>query len=157
MDKEMILKNWLEKAENIAEREAKLEEFIQDWIDNKIPLRDEQIQQTIDDVNSTLDFMKKQADALIKDYYIASKAEVLRKKGLTLSKSDETSFDINIDALEIFDKILSSNIEEESNLKVKEKTLEEITAERDDAYAKLRSDIASKAVTLEEASKKSNS
>ena len=153
MTKEELLKKWDELTTAYTDKEAKLETYVQRWLDGDSALSNESIQQLVDTVTQQIEELKAAAKHAIDEYTRLSKEEMLQKEGLvSVKRSVKSQFGISPDEMIITSGSLSSNASE-SHLNGRNKTTEELEVDRQYALAEIRTRVANKEISLAEASK----
>ncbi len=153
MAREELLKKWDELTSTYTDKEVKLEAFIQRWLDGDSGLSSESIQELIDTVTKQIDELKTAANQAISEYTRLGKEEMLRNEGLvSAKKSVKSQFGVSPDEMIITGGVLSSDASE-SHLTGRNKTPEELEADRQYALAEIRTRVANREISLAEASK----
>lgn len=156
MTKEELLKKCDELITAYADKEAKLEAYIQRWLDGDSTLSNESIQQLVDTVTQQIEKLKAAAKQAFDEYTRLNKEEMLQKEGLVnVKRSVKSQFDVNPDEMVITGGVLSSNASE-SHLTMRNKNPEELEVDRQHALAEIRTRVANKEISLAEASKLKN-
>lgn len=156
MTKEELLKKWDELTTAYTDKEVKLEAYVQRWLDGDSALSNESIQQLVDTVTQQIEELKSAAKQTIDEYTRLSKEEMLQKEGLVSAKRTvKSQFGVSPDEMVITSGVLSSNASE-SHLIGRNKTPEELEADRQYALAEIRTRVANKEISLAEASKLKN-
>lgn len=156
MTKEELLKKWDELTKSYIDKEAKLEAYVQRWLDGDSALSNESVQQLVDTVTQQIEELKAAAKQAIDEYTRISKEEMLQKEGLVSAKRTvKSQFGVSPDDMIITSGTLSSNASE-SHLTGRNKKPEELEADRQSALAEIRSRVANKQISLAEASKLKN-
>lgn len=153
MTKEELLNKWNELTLAYTDKEVKLEAYVQKWLDGDSALSAESIQQLIDTATQQIEEAKAAAKQAIEEYTRMSKEEMLRNEGLVSAKRIvKSQFGVSPDEIVITGGTLSANASE-SHLTGRNKTPEELEADRQYALAEIRTRVANKEITLAEASK----
>ena len=153
MTKDELLKKYEELVTLYTDKEVKLEAYVQRWLDGNASLSSSAIEQLITTTNNQIEQLKSEAQATISEYQRLKKESLLREQGLmTAKRKVKEQLGISPDEIIITGGVLSSNASD-SHLIGREKTLEELEEERQLALAEIRSRVATKQITLAEASK----
>lgn len=135
-----------------CDKEAKLEVFVQKWLNNESELSNESLEQLIDSVNAQVDELKKQAEDASNEWKRLGREISLKENALYSVKAD---LGMSPDEIVITGGVLSSNASE-SHLISRRKTPEELEIDRLNALAIIREKLAKKEITLAHASKLRN-
>lgn len=153
MEKNELLNKWNELTNTWTDKEAKLESFIQKWLDDDSILSNESVQHVVDTTTEQIEQLKTMANEAINSYTKICHDDALREERLKVAKSNvRKEFQTSPDELIINGGILSSNASE-THLIGRQKTEEELEQERQSLIAEIRSRVANKQLTLAEASK----
>lgn len=156
MSKDELLNKYSEIIDAINEKEAKLEGYVNKWLNGESTLSSNSVESLIDTVNQQLEQMRKEAETYLNEFYKISEEEHLKEQQLFSSKiALKSKLDIDVDTMVITGGVLSSNASE-SHLIGREKTAEEIELDKQIALATLREKVAKKEIPLAEASKLKN-
>lgn len=159
MDKWKYIDKYCDLLDQANEKEAKLEAFVQNWLDGKGVLSSENMENTIMKVNDQISQMRAEAEKYKMEFDRISKEEKLKQEQLESSKSAQMrlryQLGVETDKTIITDGVLSSNASE-SHLIGREKTPEEIELDKQIALSTLREKIAKKEITLSQASQLKN-
>ena len=135
-----------------SDKEAKMENFIQNWLNDESELNNESMQQLLDSVNEQVAELKRQAEESWKEYKKLD-SEISLKQNAVYSV--RTNLGMSPDEIVITGGVLSSNASE-SHLIGRSKTPEELEIDRLNALAMIREKVAKKEITLAHASKLKN-
>lgn len=135
-----------------SDKEAKMENFIQKWLNDESELNNESMQQLLDSVNEQVAELKRQAEESWKEYKKLD-SEISLKQNAVYSV--RTNLGMSPDEIVITGGVLSSNASE-SHLIGRSKTPEELEIDRLNALAMIREKLAKKEITLAHASKLKN-
>lgn len=159
MDKWGYINKYCELLDQANEKEAKLEAFVQKWLDGEYGLSSENMEQTIIQINDQTSQIRAEAEKYKMEFDRISKEEKLEKERLESSKSAQMrlrhQLGVEADKMVITDGVLSSNASE-SHLIGREKTPEEIELDKQIALSTLREKVAKKEITLAQASQLKN-
>lgn len=159
MDKWGYINKYCELLDQANEKEAKLEAFVQKWLDGEYGLSSENMEQTIIQINDQTSQIRAEAEKYKMKFDRISKEEKLEKERLESSKSAQMrlrhQLGVEADKMVITDGVLSSNASE-SHLIGREKTPEEIELDKQIALSTLREKVAKKEITLAQASQLKN-
>ena len=156
MTKEELFKKWDELTTAYTDKEAKLEAYVQRWLDGNSYLSNENIQQLVDTVTQQIEELKAAAKQALDEYTRLIKEEMRQKEGLvSAQRSVKSQFGVSPDEMVITGGVLSSNASE-SHLTGRNKTPEELETDRQYALAEIRTRVANKEISLAEASKLKN-
>lgn len=133
-------------------KEAKLEAFVQKWLNDESELNNESMQQLLDSVNLQVAELKKKASEADAEWKRLDQEIALKENALY---SVRTNLGMNPDEIVITGGVLSPNASE-SHLIGRSKTLEELELDRQNALAMIREKVAKKEITLAHASKLKN-
>lgn len=150
--KEELLLRFDYLTTNWKSKEAKLEAFIQKWLAGETVLSNEQVQKVVDKTTDQIEQLKILASEAMEEYNKQCKEEQLKEEGLSSAKRTVIStFGTDPDEMIITGGVLASNAKE-SHLIGHFKTDEEKKEERQSAFAEIRNRVATKKITLEQAS-----
>lgn len=135
-----------------CDKEAKMENFVQKWLNNESEMNNASMQQLLDSVTAQVDDLKRQAEAAWNEYKRLDSEISLRQNAVYTVK---TNLGVSPDEIVITGGVLSSNASE-SHLIGRSKTPEELETDRKNALATIREKVARKEITLAEASKLKN-
>ncbi len=159
MDKWGYINKYCELLDQANEKEAKLEAFVQKWLDGEYGLSSENMEQTIIQINDQTSQIRAEAEKYKMEFDRISKEEKLEEERLESSKSAQMrlrhQLGVEADKMVITDGVLSSNASE-SHLIGREKTPEEIELDKQIALSTLREKVAKKEITLAQASQLKN-
>ncbi len=153
MTSDELEKKWDELTQTYIAKEAKLEAFIQKWLDDELALDNKQVEGLIDQTAQEIDRLKKEAEIVINECIRKKEEEMLKEQNLIDAKRTVRSqFNISPDEMIFTGGVLSPNASE-SHLTGRNKTPEELEVDRQYALAEIRSRVAKKEISLAEASK----
>lgn len=135
-----------------CDKEAKMESFVQKWLNDESEINNESMQQLLDSVTEQVAELKRQAEAAWKEYKELDSEISLRQNAVY---SVRTNLGVSPDEIVITGGVLSPNASE-SHLIGRSKTYEELELDRKIALAKIRTKVATKEITLAQASKLKN-
>lgn len=133
-------------------KEAKLEAFVQKWLNDESELSNDSMQQLLDSVNLQVDELKKKASEADAKWKRLNQEIALKENALY---SVRANLGMSPDEIIITGGILSPNANE-SHLIGRSKTPEELETDRLNALAIIREKVAKKEITLAHASKLKN-
>ena len=147
LDKYALLTDaWMDK-------EAKLENFVQRWLDGEIQMSAESIQKLVDTTTLQIEQLKIQAAEVHSEYMRVTQEEAMRKHAV---RTVRYNFGVSPDEIIITGGVLSSNADE-SHLIGKSKTPEELEEEGKLLLAIVKEKAMKKETTLARASELSRS
>jgi len=144
-----LLNKYAELTEAWMDKQAKLDKYIEEWLDGKTQMSSEGVEQLVESANIQIKNLQQQAEQVMAQYLNVTKEETLRKNGV---RSVRYNLGTSPDELVINGGILSSNAKD-SYLTGRQKTPEELELERNKLLADIKSKVMSKEITLAEASK----
>ena len=135
-----------------CDREAKMESFVQKWLNDESEINSQSMQQLLDSVTAQVEELKRQAETAWSEYKRLDSEISLRQNAVY---SVKTNLGVSPDEIVITGGVLSPNASE-SHLIGRSKTPEELEMDRQNALATIRGKVARKEMTLAEASKLKN-
>ena len=129
-----------------SDKEAKMEQFIQKWLNDESELNNESMQQLLDSVNEQVAELKRQSEEALNEYKRLD-SEISLKRNAVYSV--RANLGMSPDEIVITGGVLS-------HLIGRSKTPEELELDRQNALAMIREKVAKKEITLAHASKLKN-
>ncbi len=134
------------------DKQAKLDNYVQRWLDGEVQMSSEGVQQLIDSATQQIEQLKAQATQFQSEYMRITQEETMRKNAVI---SVRHNFGVSPDEIIITDGVLSSNANE-SHLDGRSKSPEELEDERTQLLARVREKTMKKEISLSEASRLAN-
>lgn len=156
MEKEEYLVKYISIQDLISSKQVKLEEYIENWLNGKINVSSDSVQENIDKVNEQIDLLKKTAKDYFEKYLEISKVEMEKEAGLKSAKIGVLS---NLGFIPTSLKItggVASNDAKGTHLLAEDKSVEELVLEKENALLEIRDKVANKELTLAQASNLKN-
>lgn len=144
-----LLNKYAELTEAWMDKQAKLDNYVQQWLDGMTQMSAEGVQQLVDNATQQIEQLKVFANQAQTEYLRITQEEVMKKNAV---RSVKHNLGTSPDELVITGGLLSSNAKN-SHLTARQKTLEELELERSQLLANIKSKVMSKEITLSEASK----
>ena len=139
-----IISLWMDK-------EAKLESFIQKWLNGETQISNETMQQLVDKTTEQIEQLKAQSEQLLIEYKRVVQEEEMRKYAIIAVRHN---FNTSPEEVIITGGVLSSNANE-SHLEGRHKTNEELELEKQQLLAQVREKVMDKQISLAQASQMS--
>lgn len=159
MGKLEYTERYCELLEQANEKEAKLEAFVQNWLNGNSEMSSEVLEKLIIKVNDQIAQMRFEAEKYKIEFDRLSKEEKLQQEQLQSSNALKMRLrdmiGVDTSSIVITGGFLSSNANE-SHLIGREKTAEEIELDKQIALSTLREKVAKKEITLAQASQLKN-
>lgn len=152
MDTMELLTKYAQLTETWMEKEAKLEVYIENWLDDKLDASLEQMEQFVNNERQQIEQLKKQSEQVQAEYLRIKQEEAMRKHANDVVRKE---FGTTPGEVIITGGVLSSN-PRESHLIGRTKTKEELVQEKEQFLSNIKSRVISKEITLAEASKLSH-
>ena len=131
------------------DKQAKLDNYVQRWLDGEVQMSAEGVQQLVDSATQQIEELRTQATQIQSEYMRITQEEAMRRNAVI---SVRHNFGVSPDQMILTGGVLSSNANE-SRLTGRNKTLEELEAERTQLLASVREKAMKKEISLAEASK----
>ena len=147
-----LLNKYAELTETWMEKEAKVDAYIENWLDEKIDASLEQMEQFVNNERQQIEQLKKLSEQVQAEYLRIKQEEAMRKHANNVVRKE---FGTTPDEIIITGGVLSSN-PRESHLIGRSKTQEELLQEKEQFLNTIKSRAISKEITLAEASKLSH-
>ncbi|MBE6153858.1 MAG: hypothetical protein E7166_06520 [Firmicutes bacterium] len=144
-----LLNKYAELTEAWMDKQAKLDNYVQQWLDGTTQMSAEGVQQLVDSSTQQIEQLKASASQAQAEYLRITQEETMRKNAV---RSVKHNLGASPDELVINGGVLSSNAKD-SYLTGRQKTPEELEFERNQLLANIKSKVMSKEITLAEASK----
>ena len=144
-----LLNKYAELTEAWMDKQAKLDNYVQQWLNGETQMSSEGVQQLVDKANEQIEQLKVSASQAQAEYLRITQEEAMRKNAIG---SVRHNFSTSTDEIIITGGVLSSNANE-SHLNGREKTSEELEQERQQLLSNIKTKVMSKEITLAEASK----
>lgn len=144
-----LLNKYAELTEAWMDKQAKLDKYVQQWLDGETQMSEAGVQQLIDSANQQIEQLKEAANQAQAEYLRITQEEIMRKNAVS---SVRYNLGASPDELVINGGILSTSAKD-SYLTGRQKTTEELELERNQLLASIKSKVMSKEITLAEASK----
>ena len=159
MGKLEYTERYCELLEQANEKEAKLEAFVQNWLNGNSEMSSEVLEKLIIKVNDQIAQMRFESEKYKIEFDRLSKEEKLQQEQLQSSNALKMRLrdmiGVDTSSVVITGGFLSSNANE-SHLIGREKTAEEIELDKQIALSTLREKVAKKEITLAQASQLKN-
>lgn len=159
MNKYECWNKYYELLEQANTKEAKLEAYVEKWLQGEGLLSSDVLEQTIITVNDQISQIRNEAEKFKQEFDRLSKEEKLEQEKLKSSRLTEIrlkqQLGIDTSKIVITGGTLSANANE-SHLIGREKTLEELEVDKQTALAVLREKVAKNEISLADASKLKN-
>ena len=130
------------------DKQAKLDNYVQRWLNGEVQMGVEGMQQLVDNASQQIEQLKSQAAQFQKEYMKVAEEEAMRKNAVI---SVRNNFGVSPDEIIITGGVLSSNANE-SHLEGRNKTPEELEIEKMQLLASVREKVTKKEISLAEAS-----
>lgn len=144
-----LLNKYAELTSAWMDKQAKLDNYVQRWLNGEVQMSSEGVQQLVDSATEQIEQMKAQATQCNNEYLRITQEEAMRRNAVI---SVRHNFGTSPDELVINGGVLSSNANE-SHLTGRQKTAEELEFERTQLLASIREKAMKKEISLAEASK----
>ena len=131
------------------DKQAKLDNFVQRWLNDEVQMSAKGVEQLIDSATQQIEQLKTQATQFQSEYMRITQEEAMRRHAVI---SVRYNFGVSPDEMIITGGVLSSNANE-SHLTGRNKTPEELEDERTQLLASVREKAMKKEISLAEASK----
>jgi hypothetical protein len=151
MEKYEYLYKYSELVQTANEKEAKMEAFIQNWLNGNSGMSSYAMEQIIIQVNDQIAQLRNEAQKYLMEFERISKEEQLQQEQLQSSNAAKMRLrdmlGVDTNSIVIPGGVLSSNASE-SHLIGRKKTPEEIELDKQIALSTLREKIAKKEISL---------
>ena len=144
-----LLNKYAELTETWMDKQAKLDNYVQRWLNGEVQMSSEGVQQLVDSATEQIEQLKAQAEQCDKEYLRITQEEAMKRNAVI---SVRHNFGTSPDELVITGGVLSTNASE-SHLTGRQKTAEELEFERTQLLANIRERVMRKEISLAEASK----
>lgn len=144
-----LLNKYAELTEAWMDKQAKLDNYVQRWLNGEVQMSSEGVQQLVDSATEQIEQLKAQAEQCDKEYLRITQEEAMKKNAVI---SVRHNFGTSPNELVITGGVLSTNANE-SHLTGRQKTAEELEFERTQLLANIREKVMKKEISLAEASK----
>lgn len=131
------------------DKQSKLDNYVQRWLDGEVQMSVEGVQQLVDGATQQIEQLRTQATQFQSEYMRITQEESMRRNAVI---SVRHNFGVSPDEIIITGGTLSSNANE-SHLTGRNKTPEELEDERTQLLANVREKAMKKEISLAEASK----
>ena len=131
------------------DKQAKLDNYVQRWLNDEVQMSAEGVQQLVDSATQQIEQLRTQATQFQSEYMRITQEEAMRRNAVI---SVRHNFGVSPDEMIITGGVLSSNANE-SHLTGRNKTPEELEDERTQLLASVREKAMKKEISLAEASK----
>lgn len=148
----MNRKELLDKCDEVTllwmDKQAKLESFIQKWLNGETQMSNESVQQLVNKTTEQIEQLKTQSEQLFTEYRRVAQEEEMRKNAVIAVRHN---FNTSPDEIIITGGVLASNASE-SHLEGRVKTSEELELEKQQLLAQVRTKVVNKQISLAQAS-----
>lgn len=134
------------------DKQAKLDNYVQRWLNGEVQMSSEGMQQLVDSALQQIEQLKAQATQFQNEYMKIAEEEAMRRNAVISVKNN---FGVSPEEIIISGGVLSFNAIE-SHLEGRSKTPEELENEKTQLLASIREKVTKKEISLAEASKLRN-
>ena len=149
MEKMELLNKYAELTDAWMDKQAKLDSYVEKWLNGEVQMSSEGVQQLVDSANEQIEQLKEAANQAQSEYLRITNEEAMRKNAVTSVKN---RFGVSPDEIIITGGVLSSNANE-SHLTGRQKTSEELAYEREQILRDIKAKVMRKEISLAEASR----